>query len=638
MHRKLLTVGIALAITFAQAHSFAIAADVAPPLAPPIKKPAPPAGPQPSPTTPAATVPASAQAAPTHAGSAADASVTQHAAGSHPSSAQAALSQHLTGGHPASSQVAGTQHRAVTQHPAAARPGATAQSDPAAVPPTTIDRSFAQKSAQLAELENLLFGTPSTSSPVAHRIERLETEVFHKTEPSLDEQRRIDRLRETLIGPAATASAPYPPSGMPDPNAFAAQQRTLMQQPPNANYDPAFGMADPGFMPPTQQPPMQPQQQQQSPQSQQRRSIAMPPAPDLNSPEFTRQIDRDQADKYALEIVNEIRAYNGLSSLGWDNVAAKVAREHVADLAARSTVSHNSSRGENPDVRYTKAGGTDSMLESLVSLKTSGRVPLSKGLVFQVIKQLTDSQDDREALMAPLATQFGFSFDNNHRNDKVIAVSEVVTDVADIAPIPTEVKVGDKVEIKGSIKGPYRFAKISLAWEGVATDPGASAAEEEEQDEALPYFPPLDYTAYSRRAEHDWEKTTRALQIVGLAAVLGGSLFMPPVALAAPLIMTAGPRAPKPVSEIPIKGGVKVSGNSFEFKSPISKDNKEGIYYITVWVEGDSENNPIAISRRAIIARASSGANAPETSKADGSSAVAVAEKHGKSKDSNGNK
>jgi uncharacterized protein YkwD len=575
MYRKWFTAGLTAAMTLAQVHVFAFAANTAPPVAPPIKKAAPPAGaqtPKLAPTTPA--------------------------------------------------------------------PQST----------TTIDRSAAQKSAQLAELENLLFGAPYTT-PIPERLDRLETEVFHKTEPSMDEQHRIERLRETVIGPGASA-APYPPSAMPDPDAYAAQQRALQQQqqqlPPNANYDPAFGMADPGYIPPSGMGMggmgamggmgMPPQQQLPSPTPAQHRSIAMPPMPDLNSPEFTRELDHEQASKYALEVVNEIRAYNGLSGLGWDNIAAKVAHEQVIDLSARSTVSHNSHKGENPDVRYTKAGGTDSMLESLVSLKTSGRVPLNKALVYQIIKQLTESQDDREALLAPLATQFGFSFDNNKRNDKVIAVSEVVTDVADIEPIPTDVKVGDKVEIKGTIKGPYRFAKISLAWEGMAADPEAAQAEEEEQDEALPYFPPLDYTAYSRRAEHDWEKTTRALQILGLGAVLAGSVFMPPVALAAPLMLAVGPKAPKPVSEIPIKGGVKVSGNSFDFKSPISNDNKEGIYYITVWVEGDTENNPIAISRRAIIAHAPASGNAPETSKADGDGAVAVAEKHGKHKDGNADK
>jgi hypothetical protein len=83
-------------------------------------------------------------------------------------------------------------------------------------------------------------------------------------------------------------------------------------------------------------------------------------------------------------------------------------------------------------------------------------------------------------------------------------------------------------------------------------------------------------------------------------------LFVPPVALAAPLIATAGPNPAKmkPASDIPIKGGVKVSGQSFEHKTTISKDNKEGIYYITVWAETDTDQTPIAISRRAVIARA----------------------------------
>jgi uncharacterized protein YkwD len=502
---------------------------------------------------------------------------------------------------------------ALTVHPAAATP------PPVAPSAKTIDRNVAQQTAQVAELEKLMFGVPVSGNTLDQRINRLESEVFHSTNPEWDTARRIERLNQTLVG-TGSATAPYPPARLPLPDEAIypptppAQQQQQAAMPYNQNMDPAlaapyggaYGGAENG--------------QQPQPQTAQQPQIAMPPQPDLDSPEFTRELSRLDAEKYALDVVNEIRAMNGMSQLNWDDIAYKVAQQQVADLSGRSTVSHNNAKGENPDVRYTRAGGSDSMLEGLVSLKASGRVPLSKGLVYRVIKELTDSQDDRDALLSRHATEFAFSLNNNSRNDKVIAVSEVVTDVADLEPIPAEVKVGEKIDIKGTIKGRYLFNRITLAWEGL--NPDAAAASDEEQDEALPYFPPLDYTAYAKGAEHDTEKLRRVLALAGVGAALAGSFFMPPVALAVPLLLTAAPGKPKALSEIPIKGGVNVKGQSFDFKAPISKDGKDGIYYVTVWVtdgapdrDDATVNPPIAISRRAIIAHGSAESATPPTAK-----------------------
>jgi uncharacterized protein YkwD len=506
---------------------------------------------------------------------------------------------------------AGTPAGGTAQQPVVAPVGSTGTgtaATPAAKPSTMIDRDSIQRSAQVAELEKVMFGAPATSGTIEERLTKLETEVFHKTNASWTTAERIRNLTEMLIG-SGSQTAPYPPTGG-TPTAVGAPY-SPQQQPPG--YDPRFGMpnqqVDPyapqyGYQPQPDPYAMQADPQQQQPAQPTQRAYAEPPAPKLDSHDFQRELPRAEAEKYALEWLNEIRAFNGLPHVKWDETAHKVAQHHVADLCARSTVSHNSKAGENPDVRYTKAGGTDAMLEGLISMKTSGRVKFSKAVVYQMLKELMKTQDDRDALLSPYATQFAFSLDNNSRNDKMIACSEVVTDVGELDPIPVEVKVGDKIDVKGTLKAPYRFAKITVAWEGLNGNPEATA--EEEQEEALPYFPPLDYTAYAQKTERDWEKTTRALQLVGLAAVLAGSLFVPPVALAAPLIATAGPNPAKmkPASDIPIKGGVKVSGQSFEHKTTISKDNKEGIYYITVWAETDTDQTPIAISRRAVIARA----------------------------------
>lgn len=447
--------------------------------------------------------------------------------------------------------------------------------------PSTAAQPSIQVQNQVAELEKLMFGEAKPSIPLEYRLDRLESETFHSTNPEWEVSRRVERLTQTLIGNGTqapmptTADAPYPPTATP-------------QLPYNQQTD---SYPTPDYT----------QQQQPQQAAAPKRTVASPPPPDLDAAEFQRELPRVEAEKYALNVVNEIRNYNGLPELVWDEVAHKVAQQHVSDLASRNTVSHHSSSGDNPDVRYTKAGGHDALLESLVSLKANGRVPLNKAIVYKIVHELTNSQDDRDALLSQHATRFAFSFANNSpRNDKLIACTEIVTDQADLEPIPSEVRVGEKIDIKGTIKGPYKFQKITLAWEGMNNMPNS----EEEQDEALPYFPPLDYTAYAKRAERDWDKAVRMLQLGGMGLAIAGGMFIPPVALAAPLIAAAAPAGrPKAMSDIPVKGGVKVSGSSFEHRTTISKDDKEGIYYITVWVQADGETAPIAISRRAVVAR-----------------------------------
>jgi hypothetical protein len=166
--------------------------------------------------------------------------------------------------------------------------------------------------------------------------------------------------------------------------------------------------------------------------------------------------------------------------------------------------------------------------------------------------------------------------------------------------LPSEAIVGDKIEIKGSVAPPYKFQKITLAWEGLANTPPDDSAE---STEALPYFPPLDYEAHAIKSNKDYDKGVKFLQIAGITAAIAGGLFIPPVALAAPLIAASiGSPSPKAVSEIPVKGGVKTDGSNFTRSLTLSNQGKEGIYYVTVWATPSMGEESVAVSRRAIIA------------------------------------
>ncbi|MEZ4535198.1 MAG: hypothetical protein R3D26_09395 [Cyanobacteriota/Melainabacteria group bacterium] len=113
----------------------------------------------------------------------------------------------------------------------------------------------------------------------------------------------------------------------------------------------------------------------------------------------------------------------------------------------------------------------------------------------------------------------------------------------------------------------------------------------------------LDYVAYDTKSERDHTKAITALKAIGVMAAIAGGMFVPPVALAAPLIVLAGPGASemRPQSDIPVKGGVKLSGSNFKVHLPLDNENQGGLYYVTVWASLGEGSKPFAVSRRAIL-------------------------------------
>jgi len=325
-------------------------------------------------------------------------------------------------------------------------------------------------------------------------------------------------------------------------------------------------------------------------------------------PENELEVDSSQIEKFALELVNYLRSEMGQSPLTADATATKVAQTHALDLAKRNLVSHANAGGENPDLRYTKSGGNDAISESIVSLKDQSNLKkMTRAQVAKLIKILLEREDDREALMSADATGFGFSAAYMAQTPALLGCLEIVTKHGAIESINPPSNVGEKVELKGALEAPYHFERITVAWEGQNTSLASSS---DESQDALPYFPPLDYVAYASKSEHDYEKAITTLRTIGLIAAIAGGVFMPPVALAAPLIAMSGSTSePKPMSDIPVHGGVKTDGTNFSAKVPMSKEGKHGIYYVTVWASGGRSGKMIPISRRAFVIAPAAEAN-----------------------------
>ncbi|MBI2810399.1 MAG: CAP domain-containing protein [Candidatus Melainabacteria bacterium] len=421
----------------------------------------------------------------------------------------------------------------------------------------------------VGRMERLTFGSSLSDSPIEQRLTKLETAIYQKSFADLSLFDRTQQLKKTLLGNDDEPTADIDNLRVPSNGNWLGNPSSglpFMTDQPSSEFDYFGGIA-------------------QRPENQQTTTPA-------------------DMKEFFLELINSERSKSGLSPLAPDPLAEKLAQEQNDELCKRSVISHANSKGENPDRRYTIGGGTGALTESLVSNKTPDTFSKSptRAAVAELMKTLMSRQDDRDAILNQDATHIGLAINWTANRDKIIAVTEVVTNHGIIPELPHEVGIGEKLEIKGVVMQPYQFDRITLAWEA---NKGLSSAPDE-AEEALPYFPPLDYVAYAGKSAHDYSGAVSALRTAGVIAAIAGGIFMPPVALAAPLIAMSGGVGtgdPKPVSDIPIHGGVKVEGLTFNGKVPINKDGKEGIYYVTIWGTLSKLGKSVPISRRAILAK-----------------------------------
>jgi hypothetical protein len=77
-----------------------------------------------------------------------------------------------------------------------------------------------------------------------------------------------------------------------------------------------------------------------------------------------KRLSLDEARQAMLELINKDRAQYQLTPVALDEIASRAAQGHAEEMARNVYLSHVNLAGEKPDVRYTKAGGVDSVGEN----------------------------------------------------------------------------------------------------------------------------------------------------------------------------------------------------------------------------------------------------------------------------------
>ncbi len=298
--------------------------------------------------------------------------------------------------------------------------------------------------------------------------------------------------------------------------------------------------------------------------------------------------------------INNERSLRGLLPLIRDDIAQKVAGEQALDLIEKGSLSYYNKKNQNPDERYTTHGGTGAIVEILKGFEEENgkSIKLTELLAQQLVQAIIANPDDSQVLFSPYITQFGTGYAFSKSKGKFASVCEFVISSGVFEPLKPQINWGEKINISGTVKSPFKFKAVTLAYYDVKDFTDLNSEDGSFSDENLkPYFPPQDYIAYGDTAKSNFIKVIKGLGVIG---AIGGAPFTGgATAILAPSLISSIQNGPP--KEIPFKGGIKAnSKGEFHGKIDLNYQGMSGLYLISVLGELPGVNYPIVISRRTI--------------------------------------
>lgn len=297
-----------------------------------------------------------------------------------------------------------------------------------------------------------------------------------------------------------------------------------------------------------------------------------------------------------LKVINQERSFRSLRNLSRNAIADKVALEHASYLIQTKQFSHYGVSGQNPDQRYSAAGGTGRIEEIVdgffASVDEQGHIipiSISGKTAEQLMDALIKIPDKSDILFNQDANAVGISFVVSPDKKQMAVVIEVLADYVSLANLPLK-SSPTILPIGGSISGAYKFA-----WIGVAKRETNEDIEKIEL-EPSPYFPPIDKVIYADRST---ERAKTIAKTSGLfLAMIAAPFTYGASMLVADLLMQNLAQAYQ-AQDVEVREGVKASENSFSGSVGVGEWGS-GTYYISIWAFPSGSKKPVIISRRIV--------------------------------------
>jgi uncharacterized protein YkwD len=182
-----------------------------------------------------------------------------------------------------------------------------------------------------------------------------------------------------------------------------------------------------------------------------------------------------------LVAINEDRAAQGLSTVEWDDLAAKVGQAHAEDMLASGYFSHWNLAGYGPEHRYALAGGSDAIAENIYSYWyrfDDGRAaPIAdwKAVIRKAQSDLMNSPGHRSNILDPFRTHVGVGIAYDAQKGELRLTQEFVNRWVQLEPIPQHLAIGSLVTVTGVLLPGATDPLINLAYQPFPTLLSASS-------------------------------------------------------------------------------------------------------------------------------------------------------------------
>jgi uncharacterized protein YkwD len=269
-----------------------------------------------------------------------------------------------------------------------------------------------------------------------------------------------------------------------------------------------------------------------------------------------RRMRRDEAERYALLLINRDRAAANLPPVVWDETASRAATRHAADIVRHGFTAHIGTDGSVPELRYTEAGGTGLVMENVGCLADANSRELDpdptidpahiEKIEYSFMNEEPPHDGHRRNILAPRHTAVGIAVSAPKGLDFACMAEEFVDDYGEMDAIPKRAKVGQTIHVTGELKQPAVIAGVGLSRTDAPRPRGAV-----ELNQTGSYSIPRPFVTYFGK----------------------------------------GFKTPRPVD---------IQGNHFAIDVPLTDAGKPGLYGVSVWASFDGAKELELVSLRII--------------------------------------
>jgi uncharacterized protein YkwD len=187
----------------------------------------------------------------------------------------------------------------------------------------------------------------------------------------------------------------------------------------------------------------------------------------------SHRMDRDEAERYVVALLNRDRAVEGRGPLRWDAIAARAARAHADDLAAHGFTAHVGTDGSVPEQRYTAAGGAGLVMENAACYADAKDRPLDLAPTFDAasiealeaafVDEKPPADGHRQNILLAQHNAVGVALVQTRGLDRPCLVQELVDDYGVYLAVPRRARVGATLRVAGELRAPAEVGGVAIS-------------------------------------------------------------------------------------------------------------------------------------------------------------------------------